>query len=162
MTFLLQDDYCIFDFRGGDQVTIPIVHHTGRYSITIAMSTSVAFLLQIFYKTISISVSFNMSRVLENAPIPIGVSTLISGGFNLVIGSWWSGLEEKRQLESELAGWLWGAITAQSKVVKSTDSILHHKCVCHSSHCCLKSQQQHIQLWHHTLFSTKQQYICII
>ena len=42
------------------------------------MSTSVTFLLRIFYETISVSVSFDMSKVLENARIPTGVSTLIS------------------------------------------------------------------------------------
>ena len=56
---------------------ILIFHHTGRYSITIPMSTSVTFLLWIFYETISVSVSFAMSKVLENARIPTGISTLI-------------------------------------------------------------------------------------
>jgi hypothetical protein len=30
-------------------------------------------------------------------------------GFNLAVGSWWSGSEGKRQLEAELAGRLWGS-----------------------------------------------------
>jgi hypothetical protein len=54
------------------------VHHTGRYPIAIPMCTRVTFLLQIFYETISISASFDMSKVLENARIPTGISTLIS------------------------------------------------------------------------------------
>jgi hypothetical protein len=39
---------------------------------------------------------------------------LNAGGFNLTIGSWWSGSEGKRQLEAKLAGRLWGAVAAQS------------------------------------------------
>jgi hypothetical protein len=42
------------------------------------MCNSVTFLLRIFYETISVSASFDMSKVLENARIPTGVSTLIS------------------------------------------------------------------------------------
>jgi hypothetical protein len=33
---------------------------------------------------------------------------LRAGGFDLTIGSWWSGSEGKKQLEAEFAGRLWG------------------------------------------------------
>lgn len=37
-------------------------------------------------------------------------------GFNVTSGSWWSGLEGKRQLQAELAGRLWGAVAAQNQI----------------------------------------------
>ncbi|KAF8956349.1 hypothetical protein BDZ97DRAFT_2079926 [Flammula alnicola] len=41
---------------------------------------------------------------------------LQAGSFNLTAGSWWSGLEGKRQLEAELAGRLWGAVATQNQI----------------------------------------------
>jgi hypothetical protein len=42
------------------------------------MSTSVTFLLRIFYETISVNACFDMPKVLENAMTPRGVLTPIS------------------------------------------------------------------------------------
>jgi hypothetical protein len=48
----------------------------GKYSIAIPMSTGVIFPVRIFYATIFVSASFDMSKVLENATTTRGVLTL--------------------------------------------------------------------------------------
>ncbi|KAH9998341.1 hypothetical protein BJV77DRAFT_959827 [Russula vinacea] len=83
------DNFCIYDFVGRDHNR----SHTGKHSIETLTSTNCVL------RHVKGAGESNEPQRRFDPDIDLHAS-----GFNLTIGSWWSGPEGKRQLEAELAG----------------------------------------------------------
>ena len=116
MTFLLQDDYRIFDFVGRDPNRSP--HGKIFYrnpNVHQCYLPSADLLRDHFRQCILRHIKGAGECQDTNRRFDPDID-LRAGGFDLTMGSWWSGSEGKRQLETELAGRLWGAVAAETRL----------------------------------------------
>ena len=113
MTFLLQDDYRIFDFVGRDSNRSPHGKILYRNPNVHQRYLPSAYRLQDHFRQCLLRHVRGAGEYHDiNRRFDPDID-LCAGGFNLTIGSWWSGSKGKRQLEAELTGRLWEDVAAR-------------------------------------------------